>query len=128
MFEQPMDVLKAWLKLINQGDLDGLMGLYHERAILIPTFANRLLDTPEKIRGYFEVLAGREELSLALHGKTVVVQPVRERLYSVCGIYCWRFAVDGQLLSFEARFSLILDLELANPILQHHSSQIPRTL
>ena len=128
MFDQPIDVLKTWLGFANAGDVDGLMSLYNAQAILIPTFANRLLHTPEKIRGYFEKLAGRAELSIALHQKPLVVQPLRERMHSLCGIYCWRFAVDEELLSFEARFSLLLDLDQESPIINHHSSQIPRTL
>lgn len=128
MFDQPIDVLKTWLGFANAGDVDGLMGLYHGQAILIPTFANRLLHTPEKIRAYFDKLAGRAELSIALHQKPLLIQPVRERMYTICGIYCWRFAVEEELLSFEARFSMTVDLDQPNPITSHHSSQIPRTL
>jgi hypothetical protein len=113
---------------VNQGNLESLLALYDENAILIPTFSNRLLNTPEKIRGYFERLTAREELSIALHEKTLHVQALRASLYSVCGIYCWRFAVEGELLSFEARFSFMIDLDSPRPVIHHHTSQIPRTL
>lgn len=128
MAETPEMILKTWMSHVNQADIESLLALYDPNAVLIPTFSNRLLNSPEKIRKYFEALGGREELSIALHEKTLIVQPVRDKLYSMCGIYCWRFAVEGELLSFEARFSFILDLTLPNPILQHHSSQIPRVL
>lgn len=128
MTPTPEAILKTWTTAINTGDLEGLLGLYADTAVLVPTFSNRLLQKPETIRQYFELLASREELSLALHEKTLVVQPIVDAIYSVGGIYCWRFAVDGELLSFEARFSLLMDCRQAKPILHHHSSQIPRTL
>jgi hypothetical protein len=128
IFNSPEDVLKTWMAFVNQGDIEGLVSLYDENAILIPTFSNRQLDAPEKLRKYFENLVHREDLSIALHEKTLAVQAIRNGLYSMCGIYCWRFAVDGELLNFEARFSYILDLALPNPIIHHHTSQIPRTL
>jgi len=128
MTEGPEQVLKAWMDGINRNDLDAVLGLYSEQAILIPTFSNRVLDRPEKIRRYFETLTGREDLSIALHEKTLAIQPIRADLYSMSGIYCWRFAVDGELLSFEARFTYLVDLASTAPILHHHTSQIPRTL
>ena len=73
-------------------------------------------------------LAAREDLSIALHEKTLLSQDLGGNVHALHGIYCWRFAVDGELLSFEARFSYILDLEREKPIMHHHSSQIPRML
>jgi hypothetical protein len=125
---KPEAVLKTWMQAINAGDLERVLALYNEKAVLIPTFSNRLLDRPEKIREYFERLCLRDELSLAFHEKTLIVQSVQDEVHSLCGIYCWRFAVEGELLSFEARFSWLVNLALPSPILQHHSSQIPRTL
>ncbi|MBI5141698.1 MAG: DUF4440 domain-containing protein [Nitrospirae bacterium] len=126
--KQPEDILKGWMAAINAGDVESLLALYDEKAVLIPTFSNRILSCPEKIRQYFELLGSREELSIALHEKTLIVQPMDNRRYAMCGIYCWRFAIDGELLSFEARFSYVLDLKLSSPIIHHHSSQIPRML
>lgn len=128
MYESPEAVLKTWMSHINAGDLEAILDMYDPEAVLIPTFSNRLLNSEEKRRKYFETLASREELSIALHEKTLAVQAVRDSLYSLCGIYCWRFAVEGELLSFEARFSYMVDLAAERPILHHHTSQIPRTL
>jgi hypothetical protein len=128
MTKKPEDVLKEWMQAINNSDLESLLGLYDEKAVLIPTFSNRVLNTPAKIREYFERLSSREELSIALHEKTLIVQSINNDRYALSGIYCWRFALDGELLSFEARFSYMLDLTLSSPIIHHHSSQIPRML
>jgi hypothetical protein len=117
-----------WIGSVNERDLEGLLALYDDDAVLIPTFSNRILRGPERIAGYFEMLCSRDALSIALREKTLVMQPIGRALHSLCGIYCWRFAVDGELLNFEARFSYVLDLDRTKPILHHHSSQIPRTL
>lgn len=128
MIKKPKDVLEEWIKAVNDGDIESLLCLYDNEAVLIPTFSNRLLNTPDKLKNYFEKLGSREELSIALHEKTLLIQELKNEIYSLSGIYNWRFAVDGELLNFEARFSYIIDLSKPNPILHHHSSQIPRTL
>ncbi|MGB8338911.1 MAG: hypothetical protein WCD07_10285 [Burkholderiales bacterium] len=126
--QKPEAVLKLWMQHVNSHNVAGLVSMYDEQAVLIPTFSNRLLSNPERIREYFERLCGRDELSIALHEKTLISQPVKQDLHSVCGIYCWRFAIDGELFSFEARFSYLLNPASDKPILQHHSSQIPRMI
>jgi hypothetical protein len=128
MMKKPEDILKEWVRAVNKGDIESLLALYHEKAVLIPTFSNRLLNNPAKIRKYFVKLGSRKELNVALHEKTLLVQPIKNDMYALCGIYCWRFVLDGELLRFEARFSYILDLTLSSPIIHHHSSQIPRML
>lgn len=124
----PEFILKGWMQAVNKGDLEGLLALYDENAVLIPTFSNRLLSKTGSIRDYFAKLCGREELSIALHEKTLITQSVTNDIHAMHGIYCWRFAIEGELLSFEARFSYVLDLGRPSPILHHHSSQIPRML
>lgn len=128
MMKTPQDVLEQWMQAVNNGDVESLLGLYDSQAVLIPTFSNRLLNTPDKLREYFEKLGSREELSIALHEKTLIVQELENEIFSLSGIYNWRFVVDGELLNFEARFSYVIDLSRPNPILHHHSSQIPRAL
>lgn len=93
-----------------------LLSLYDNKAVLIPTFSNRLLNTPEKLKNYFEKLGNRKDLSIALHEKTLITQELKNHFFSLSGIYNWRFAVDGELLNFEARFSYIIDLSKPNPI------------
>lgn len=124
----PVVVLRSWMQSVNNAQLERLCGLYDPTAVLIPTFSNRLLDTPVKIAEYFAKLASRDDLSVALHDKTLHVQSIQDELYTLSGIYCWRFSVEEEMLSFEARFSYLVDLTRESPILQHHSSQIPRML
>lgn len=126
--KKPKDILEQWMKAVNDGNVESLLSLYDNDAVLIPTFSNRLLNTADKLKDYFEKLGNREDLSIALHEKTLITQELGNQIYSLSGIYNWRFAVDGELLNFEARFSYVIDLSRPNPILHHHSSQIPRML
>ncbi len=128
MVKKPEDILKKWMLAVNKGDVERLFSLYDKKAVLIPTFSNKLLNKPEKIREYFKNLIKREELSVELHKKTLIVQPIKNEMYALSGIYCWHFVLDGESLGFEARFSYIIDLALSSPIIHHHSSQIPRML
>lgn len=128
MIKTLKDILNQWMRAVNNGDIQDLLGLYDNKAVMIPTFSNRLLDKKEKIKDYFEKLANKEELSIALHENTIITQDLGNNIYLLSGIYNWRFAVDGELLNFEARFSYVIDSTKPSPILHHHSSQIPRTL
>lgn len=128
MSNNPRSILDKWMQAVNSADADAILNLYDPNAVLIPTFSNRVLNTPEKLRDYFEALGSRPELSIALHDKTLITQELGNQIYVLGGIYNWRFAVDGEVLNFEARFSYVMDLAKPAPIVHHHSSQIPRTL
>ncbi|MDP1766929.1 MAG: nuclear transport factor 2 family protein [Methylotenera sp.] len=122
------DLLHLWVSCVNQGDIQSLLGLYSEQAILIPTFSNRMLSSKAALKSYFEMLASKEHLSISLHENTLLTQPITASIHTISGIYNWRFAVDSEVLNFEARFNYLLDLTNESPILHHHSSQIPRVL
>ncbi|WP_298219747.1 DUF4440 domain-containing protein [Halothiobacillus sp.] len=128
MITKPIDIIQAFADGVNEGSADKLISLYDEKAVLIPTFSARTRKTPAQIRDYFETLAQKPGLGLGLHDKTVNIIHVQDEVYALSGLYLWRFSVDDEILNFEARFSYIVNLKLENPILQHHSSQIPRTL
>ena len=124
----PNELLNEWARLVGERNLDGVLALYDESAVLIPTFSNRLLNTPARVREYFETLCNRDGLALTLHEKPRVISELGGGMYALSGIYRWRFSVEDEPLDFEARFSFVLDLARSAPILHHHSSQIPRML
>ena len=128
MFENPKQVLQAWLSGLNSGNLDEVLSLYSEDAVLLPTFSNKCLAGPEDIKDYFEKLGGHKNLNVQLHEKTLLVQNFSHNLYSMSGIYAWRFEVDDENLKFEARFTFIVDLKRSRPVVHHHSSQVPQMI
>ncbi len=58
---------------MNYADVDSLLGLYNLHAVLIPTFSNRVLNTPDKLRDYFERFGSRPKLSITLHEKNMTI-------------------------------------------------------
>lgn len=128
MTYEAQQFLTTWHDAVNARELETLCGLYDPQAVLIPTFSNRNLRTPAAIRGYFVDLAAREDLQVALHERTLAIQDLGASLRGLSGIYRWQFAVEGEPLGFEARFSFVIDEQRSQPILHHHSSQVPRML
>ncbi|GJL81150.1 MAG: hypothetical protein DHS20C01_07840 [marine bacterium B5-7] len=128
MYETPHALLKSWMEGVNSGNIEGTLSLYSDEAVLLPTFSNRTLSTPQAIRDYFVQLGQRPGLSVELHTRTLAVHDFNSKIYALSGIYLWRFEVDDELLSFEARFSFVIDISLNAPIVHHHSSQLPRMI
>lgn len=128
MFDKPEQVLHSWLDGINSGAVDKAVSLYSENAVLLPTFSDKSLTDCKDREIYFAKLAAYKKLSVKLHDKFLLTQSLSSRLFIMNGIYCWRFELEGELLSFEARFTMAVDLDRPRPIINHHSSQIPRTL
>ncbi|WP_406827734.1 nuclear transport factor 2 family protein [Microbulbifer sp. ARAS458-1] len=83
MDHSPRDILDQWMQAVNGADVERLLNLYDPHAVLIPTFSNRILNTPEKLRDYFEKLGSRPELSIALHEKTLTVQEMKSDQYTL---------------------------------------------
>jgi len=125
---KPEDILSEWMRCVRERDLEGVLGLYAEEAVLLPTFSTRILLGPDGMRDYFARLCQRDGLELVLRARTLAVQPAGPGLHLLSGIYRWSMLVDGEPLSFEARFTLLVAPALPRPILHHHSSQVPRGL
>lgn len=128
MFSTSRDVLDDWTQGVNTGAFDSVIGLYHEEAVLLPTFSNHIFADQAGITSYFEQLGARGHISIELHENTIRRQQHSGTLETISGIYGWRFDVENEPLTFEARFTFICDLGLTSPILHHHSSQVPQGL
>ena len=55
------NLLRKWEECLNSGDLEGIVSLYTDNAVLWGTFSDIIRDTPELIREYFEILFYRKE-------------------------------------------------------------------
>ena len=121
-----LNILNKWTNAIESRNLEEVLALYATDAVLLPTFADTIRDSHEKIRLYFERVMQRQGLQIALHEKTLREQHLSESAAILSGIYTWKFLVEEELITYEARFSFVMDLSAAAPILHHHSSQIPR--
>jgi len=120
--------LHAWLQAVNSRDLEAILALYAEDAVLLGTFAPQAIRRDADRRHYFTQLAARPGLRVVLHERTVRNQPIGPGAEIVSGIYRWEMEIDDEPLAFEARFTMVVDPGANRPIRHHHSSQIPRTL
>ncbi|MCX6179465.1 MAG: DUF4440 domain-containing protein [Chlorobiales bacterium] len=127
-FKNADEVLFQWVSRVCSGNPDDIAALYHESAILVPTFSPHTVMTTEGVRDYFGQLASREGLGVRLHNKALRKQSLSETVHTLSGIYSFEFEVDQVLLSFPSRFTFVMDISLPEPILHHHSSQVPRNL
>ena len=73
-FTKPGQVLEAWLSGVNAGALDAVTGLYGTSAVLLPTFANKILSTVNSRGEYFVQLGSKRGLQIELHPETLSVQ------------------------------------------------------
>ena len=128
MFSSSKDVLDHWMRGVNTAAFDSVLALYNDEAVLLPTFSSHTYADKGGITSYFEQLGQRGHISIDLHESTVRSQQHGNKLETISGIYTWHFDVDGEPMSFEARFTFVCDLSAATPVLHHHSSQVPQGL
>ena len=127
-FKNAEEVLFQWVSRVCSGNPDDIAALYHESAVLVPTFSPHTVMSTEGVSNYFGQLATRDGLGVRLHNKALRKQSFSDTLHTLSGIYSFEFEVDQVLLSFPSRFSFMVDISLERPILHHHSSQVPRNL
>jgi len=127
-FKTADEVLFQWVSRVCSANPDEITALYHESAVLVPTFSPHTVLGPEKIKNYFTLLASRDGLGVRLHSKALRKQSLSDNLHTISGIYSFEFEVDQVLLSFPSRFTFVVDISLPQPIVHHHSSQVPRNL
>ncbi len=128
IIQQAREVIHGWIEALNDRRADAASNLYTEDALLLPTFSPRALSAPADRLDYFTSLTGRPELRVELHDSTLRFLRLPADVVTVSGIYRFLFAVDGEPLAFEARFTMVLCPADPNPIRHHHSSQVPRGL
>jgi hypothetical protein len=121
-------VVEKWVAAINAGKAEDAAALYAADALLLPTFSTHALDGEEGRLDYLQSLASREGLRVSMHEKTLRVRCLPGSIQIASGIYRFSFEIDGEPLTFEARFTWVMDVSRERPIQHHHSSQLPRTL
>ncbi|NTU54287.1 MAG: DUF4440 domain-containing protein [Chlorobiaceae bacterium] len=127
-YQSAEDVLSEWMSGICKGEIEKVEQLYHETAVLIPTFSPHTVSTAVGIRNYFDQLASRDNLQVRLYEKSLKKQFLGGSSWILGGIYAFEFEVDQLLLTFPSRFTFAVNLEYNKPIIHHHSSQVPRNL
>ena len=117
-----------WVCCVNQGEIDDVIALYDDSAVLMPTFFPHIVSDKGELANYFSMLFSKTELFVVLHEQDTYYLQTAGQGYVVNGNYDFKFNVDGILQTFPSRFTFVVDLGKESPILHHHSSQIPKIL
>lgn len=125
MFGNPDAALEDWLGRVNKGETKAVCALYHEDAVLLPTFSGQRFAKPAGRRSYFQHLATHGNLSVSLTRDSLLVQHLGGTLYCLSGLYDWKFDEGERHHEFASRFTFLMDLSRPDPILHHHSSRVP---
>ena len=63
-FKNAEEVLFQWVSRVCSGNPDDIAALYHESAVLVPTFSPHTVITTEGVSNYFGQLATRDRMNL----------------------------------------------------------------
>ena len=120
---QPLLIIDQWASFFNNGDLDGIMNLYHDNSTVLPTFLPNLLSTPEQIEDYF-VRTIEGQASVEIDDSQTIKRKLSENMYLMTGAYvfCLKKKSNTKYLSW---FTFLIDLSVDSPIMHHHSSRVP---
>ena len=120
---QPLLIIDQWASFFNNGDLDGIMNLYHDNSTVLPTFLPNLLSTPKQIEDYFfRTIEG--QASVEIDDSQTIIKKLSENMYLMTGVYifCLKKKSNTKYLSW---FTFLIDLSVDSPIRHHHSSRVP---
>ena len=97
--------LMKWIEGVNAGDLDSVLAMYAESAVLLPTFSSEVRGTLETIQDYFLNLAKNDRIEVELDQDSKLVQQISETVVSLAGLYTWRIVKGDSVNTFVARYS-----------------------
>ena len=116
---KPFEILNNWQQHLNESNLSGILKLYDQKCVLIPTFSSEILTDHEKIKEYFVKVIEVQKGKVELQPNSISEQQVGENIYLVSGKYFFHLMEKEKI---PARFSFLVNLLSENPILHHHSS------
>ncbi len=116
-------ILDEWQRFLNSGDLENIVRLYADEAVLWGTFSDTLRDSPRQIEEYFKQLFERD--GLRVEWGTVCFRSC-DGFHLCSGTYEFSY-VEHKPVTVPARFTFAIgrDEGAGLKILTHHSSLIP---
>lgn len=119
------EIPKKWSDLLNDGDLEGVLALYEENALLMATFDAQPLVQPSLRRKYFENFMGRTGAGVEVDESSLHCIRLSANIYQATGLYTFFYEDTDVLVRQNARFTFIVSNEVSSLILHHHSSLVP---
>jgi len=110
-----------WNAALATGDPARVDALYTEDAVLLPTVAPGVLDTPAERIAYFDAFLKKRPTGTIDES---VVRDLGDGFASSTGLYTFALAETGEVV--HARFTFVYEeIEGAWKIIEHHSSREP---
>ena len=119
------EIPKLWCERVNAGDLEGILSLYEETALLLATFDAQPLDLPAQRRKYFENLLNRPGAGVEVDEASLTHSRHSDGVYKATGLYTFFYEKGEVLVRQPARFTFIVSVDERPLILHHHSSLVP---
>jgi len=120
----PYELLNSWKRNIDTQNLDGVVNDYSEDAILLATFGKQILYGSNSIKGYFNNLFKKENLSVEFSNPEFV-QKFKE-VYIVAGVYNFNYTENNVKKVVKARYTFVLEpINGVLKIAEQHSSIVP---
>lgn len=115
-------ILNRWVECVNKHNVEEVLKLYDDNAILLPTLSNKIRKTKAELQDYFEHFLSKKELKAEV--KELYIQTVfNNELKADSGTYVFTWKNNqNEYESLNARFTFIIH---KGKILEHHSSIEP---
>ena len=113
-------VLNMWSVFFNNKNLNAIILLYSNNAVLLATFNKDILQGKGNIMPYFVNLFKKENLKVVFDDKPIIT-PVDDA-FVVSGNYTFSFTENGKRIEEKARYSYVIE---NRKIVNHHSSVRP---
>ena len=118
------NALQTWINLVSIQDVDAVVNLYADDAVLLGTFSDKIRVGKDEIREYFNFFLAKKPKASVIDSK---IHMIDENNITINGFYDFEVnnEAGGRSLS-HARFTFVFQKQDANiKILSHHSSVMP---
>ena len=113
-------ILNRWISLVSVQDIDGVVSLYNENAVLLGTYSSEIRKGHKNIKLYFEKFLSKKPKAKIVKFTTDVLSKTS---CVVNGFY--DFEIEGGEIVC-ARFSFVFKkYKSSMQIISHHSSILP---
>lgn len=118
----PAEFVEEWMKTVCSNDVNAIISLYKEDAVLLGTLDKKVRKGRDQIKGYFDFF-----VKLKPCGKiTEIVEEDFGRMAVANGTYDFDLVENGEQVVTPARFTFVLERTGTKwMIYSHHSSKQP---
>ena len=122
--DQVKQKIQQWADTVSSGELEQMMALYIDNAVLLPTFSNTIATTNQQRHAYLTRLTGFEGLKVNIDD--IVDIRLSDALYVGSGNYTFSYKANGKQVHDAARFTFVFQQDDNDlKIHTHHSSIRP---